>query len=192
VNHTSGRQGCNSARARGACREGGPELQSLSLAQRRSGRSAIAPTGAGAAILTVDTSCTDPLFTAGSGGVSSLDFRSTLYTGSLADGFGDTLDRTREGYVEMIEMATLTGRELRRCEPQTGGAPANCAAIRAANSPAVARPTGGLSGTLTLINVASGMDFTANAEALADLGTARSSAPRSIPIPILRRTRSIR
>jgi hypothetical protein len=35
----------------------------------------------------------------------------------------------------------------------------------------VAAPTGGLSGTLTLINVASGLDFTVNAEALAELAT---------------------
>src|SRR5205085_573835 len=89
----------------------------------------------------------------------------------LGDGFGDTLDRTREGYVEMIEMATLTNESRADVTHNSAGVPADCAAIRAANSPAVARPTGGLSGTLTLINVASGMDFTVNAEALADLGT---------------------
>ena len=110
---------------------------------------AIVPTSAGAAIVTADNSCTSPLFTAGSA-FSSLEFSNNLYTGSLNDGFGDTLDRTREGYVEMIEMATLTGPSAVAITHRATGVPPDCAAIRI-GTPLVAAPTGGLSGTLTLI-----------------------------------------
>jgi hypothetical protein len=127
----------------------------------------ILPTGNGAHMVTIDRSCTDPAFLQ-DGNVSSLDFGNALYTGSQSDGFGDTLDRTREGYIEMIEMATLTGTSAIAVTHNSAGVPVNCAAIRV-GAPLVAAPTGDLSGTLTLINVNSGMDFTVNAEALADL-----------------------
>lgn len=130
--------------------------------------SAIVPTASGARMATTDRSCTDPAFTPASG-LDSLDFTAAGYTGAAADGFGDTLERTREGYVEMIEMATLSGAAAVAVTHNSAGVPVNCAAIRAMSAPAVAAPTGGLSGTLTLINVASGLDFTVNAEALADL-----------------------
>jgi hypothetical protein len=169
VNHTA-----DAKAVRVRIREGRAAKEVLSfnlyLSPNDAWTGAIGPTGDGARILTTDTSCTDPPFIAGTGS-SSLDFRSNLYTGSLGDGFGDTLDRTREGYVEMIEMATLTNESRTAVTHNSAGVPANCAAIRAANAPAVARPTGGLSGTLTLINVASGQDFTLNAEALADLAS---------------------
>jgi hypothetical protein len=143
---------------------------------------AIVPTSTGTGVLTTDTTCTDPAFTAGSGS-SSLEFRNTLYSGASADGFGDSLDRTREGYVEMIEMATLTGASRAAITHNSAGVPANCAAIRGPDAPTVARPTGGLSGTLTLINVANGQDFTVNAEALAELSSRQFFRPASDPYP---------
>jgi hypothetical protein len=142
---------------------------------------AVGPTNAGAAFFTTDTSCTDPAFPASSG-VSSLEFRNALYTGSLADGFGDTLDRTREGYVEVIEMATLTGASAAVTTHNSAGVPANCAAIRM-GPPLVAPPSGGLSGTLTLINVNNGQDFTVNAEALANLSRQPFFRPATDPYP---------
>ena len=142
---------------------------------------AVAPTTDGARILTTDRSCTDPVFTAGSG-FSSLDFRSDQFTGAQTDGFGDTLDRTREGYVEVIEMATLTGASAIAVTHNSAGVPTNCAAIRT-DAPLVAAPTGGLSGTLTLINVNNGQDFTVNAEALADLSRLPFFRPPSDPYP---------
>lgn len=57
---------------------------------------------------TVDNSCTSPSFIPVSGGINpdlkELRFRSTGYTGARADSGGTTLDRTREGYVEMINL----------------------------------------------------------------------------------------
>lgn len=119
---------------------------------------AVVPLDDTAGLLSADSSCTDPPFEVSSapGPLPLLRFRRDSYAGANADGSGDGYDRLREGFVEAIEMATLPG-----------GVPANCGAgvIPASFAP----PTGGLSGSLTLINVASGMDFTVNADALADL-----------------------
>jgi hypothetical protein len=76
----------------------------------------------------------------------------------------------------MIEMATLAGssQDAVSLPPNDfqDDTPANCPAVQGATVPLqTAAPTGGLSGTLTLINVANGMDFTVNAVALAQLST---------------------
>src|SRR5262249_39058469 len=59
----------------------------------------ILPMGDGAGIITADASCTLPAIP--SGGKAFVNF---AYTD---DGAGSTLDRTKEGYVEIIEMATF-------------------------------------------------------------------------------------
>ena len=56
---------------------------------------------AGARLITSDVSCTNPAIPA-----NGIDFRNYQYVG---DGLGNGLDRTREGYAEIIEMATITG-----------------------------------------------------------------------------------
>jgi hypothetical protein len=63
---------------------------------------AVVPTGFGAEMVTRDASCLDGTFLAGP--VPSLEFRNTQYSGSLSDGSGVGLDRTREGFVEVLEM----------------------------------------------------------------------------------------
>jgi hypothetical protein len=125
-------------------------------------------TGSGAArLISADRSCTSPQ---PSDDPPGLTFQNTFYSGVFDDSLGAGLDRTHEGWVEVIEMATLTGPSAARVTQNSAGIPANCAAMQGSTAD-VAAPTGGLSGTLTLINVASGMDFTVNADALADLGT---------------------
>src|SRR5256885_8104284 len=52
----------------------------------------------GTLLLTVDKSCTLPQIPAG-----GVEFKTTLFT----DGGGTGLDRTREGYFEMIEMGSI-------------------------------------------------------------------------------------
>ena len=118
-------------------------------------------------LITNDVSCTNPPIPAG-----GVDFRNFEFTGARADGLATGLERTREGYVEMFEMGTLdplavpgsnavhnpaTG--LPTCGPTLVGTtvPGVAAAILA--------PTGGLFGTGTLINVASGRDTMYNANA---------------------------
>jgi hypothetical protein len=100
-----------------------------------------------------------PVFTAGSGS-SSLDFRNNLYTGSLGDGFGDTLDRTREGYIEVIEMATLTDESRAYVDAQLRRRPGQLRRSARPMHPLSRGPTAGLSGDAHAHQVASGMDFT--------------------------------
>jgi hypothetical protein len=61
---------------------------------------AIVSTANGARILTADKSCTNPAIPA-----AGVDFRNGAYLSDAAA--NRSLDRTREGYVEMIEMATI-------------------------------------------------------------------------------------
>lgn len=117
-----------------------------------------------------DNSCAVPAFSVlGAGTTPFLDFSNASYTGANTDGLGTGNDRTREGYMEVIEMATITGAAAAGVTIGANGRPANCGALDAPFG--TAPPTGGLSGTLTLLNVQSGLDFTANADALAQLST---------------------
>ncbi len=134
---------------------------------------AVVPSEAGAQVVSADVSCTDPPF-AGTGGLRAIPFGNALYSGANDDGHGTSLDRAREGYIEMIEMASLTGVAAGNvAHGAATGVPHNCAAIVGVPVPlTVEAPTGQLSGTATYINVATGMDFTVNADALAGLSTA--------------------
>lgn len=143
----------------------------------------------GASLVTSDVSCTDPILERLSdfpaqipGEPRALTFSNRHYT---ADGAGAGLDRTREGYVEILEMATLTGSSLVAATHNSPGFPSNCSFLRGNTSPNVAPPSGGLSGTLTLIDVTRGMDFTLKAEALADLAQAPYFRLPSDPYPNL-------
>jgi hypothetical protein len=136
-------------------------------------------------LVTADRSCTLPAATLTGGNAPGFTFQNTLYAGAFDDGLGSGLDRTREGWIEVIEMAGLTGAAATAMTHNAAGIPANCAAIQAASANDIAVPTGGLSGTLTLINVASGMDFTVNADALADLSTRSFFRPASDAYPDL-------
>jgi hypothetical protein len=133
---------------------------------------AVVPNGDGTRLVTIDTSCTEPQFSgdlATRGAVRFVDFRTDAFASGV-DGAGNGLDRTREGFVEILEMSTLTGATGAAITHNSAGFPANCAAVQG-GSIFDAPPSGGLSGTLTLINVASGMDFTVNAEALDELAS---------------------
>jgi hypothetical protein len=128
-----------------------------------------ATTTSPARLLSTDASCTNPpIPTAG------VDFRNAQYSGLNTDNTGTGLDRTREGYLEIIEMATLIGTALTGVTHGTNGIPANCAVVQVPTlSPAVlAAPTGGMAGTYTLINVANGSDMGGNAVALANFNPA--------------------
>jgi hypothetical protein len=65
---------------------------------------AILPSTTGGALVgTLDKSCTLPPIPAG-----GQNFVNFAYTGGNSDKGGTSLDRTKEGYVEIIEMATFT------------------------------------------------------------------------------------
>ncbi len=144
---------------------------------------AITPTGAGGAahLQTGDASCTDPAIP--SGGV---DFRNFQYANpASASGFGlpgQGLDRTREGYLEMLEMGTIvTGSPTYTAITHVAGVPPNCKFVQPLSPTQAATdivaPTGGLMGTGTLINTASGQDVGYKANALDAWSSVQQWAP---------------
>ena len=122
-----------------------------------------------ATLYTHDKSCTAPPIP-----VEGVAFRNYAYAGALGDAGPTTLDRTREGYFEIIEMANLTGPAATAVTHTAAGTPANCAVVQptngytaASNAASLQPPSGGLTGTYTLINVSNGLNFGGNATALA-------------------------
>jgi hypothetical protein len=119
-------------------------------------------------LITTDTSCTRPAITAA--GVPFRNFQySVAGSGDALPGTG--LERTREGYVEMLEMGALSGATAAAVTHNSAGIPANCGVVQAAaftTVPAgqILPPRGGLMGTGTLINVNSGRDAGYKADAL--------------------------
>ena len=138
---------------------------------------AVIPDAGGARFITSDQSCVNPPFPPSVGGTTRFfEFSNTSFTGSQADGLGTGPERVREGFIEMIEMGTLPPPVAALVNPPTNGSnptgPANCAQVQGTSVVFTANPpSGNLSGTLTLINVATGMNFTVNAVALAQLST---------------------
>ena len=129
----------------------------------------ITTTADGAKLVTTDKSCTVPAIPA-----SGVEFRNFAYTGSNADGEDGSLNRTREGYVEIIEMGEANHIDIDpgsatvyfdTAVTHVSGVPANCAAVvtdwadGTFTPGSVSAPGGGLMGTGTLINVANGTDF---------------------------------
>ena len=123
--------------------------------------------GGGTQINTSDKSCVLPFG----------QFPQTFRTGLLgADGAGSDLDRTTEGYVEIIEMTTYSDGSTTAVKvTHDGGVPPGCASLTAAealnDSNSGAGILGGLFGGMTLINVNSGSDYTQDAVALDNFAT---------------------
>jgi hypothetical protein len=131
---------------------------------------AVVPTSRGTRILTADRSCVDPPMTRLNAQLAEL----RLEAGG------------EEGYVEIIEMAsTSLGTDTGIAVSPVNGEPEDCDYVRnpANVVPDLDGPLGGLMGTLTLINVASGEDFTVTADALADVATQPFFRPPSDPYP---------
>jgi hypothetical protein len=126
-----------------------------------------ATAGSVARMITADVSCTNPVgnLPVANGGEPFRNFQYATGVDSLP---GTGLDRTREGYVEMIEMGTLTGAWAAAVTHGSTGLPANCAVVR--GNPivpsSIEAPSGGLAGTGTLINVNQGADAGYKADAL--------------------------
>src|SRR6266516_427420 len=127
---------------------------------------AILPSASGGAkVITIDNSCTIPSNTFLKAGV---DFVNFAYTGSADDKGGSGLDRTKEGYVEIIEMASFPTYTCTSIQvTHVAGVPFDCAGVTdsgALNDSVSA--TGGLFGGMSLINVGAGTDYTEDAVAL--------------------------
>jgi len=129
-------------------------------------------TGNGAAITTTDRSCTTPSRDQWTGSFGTgrpyQDFGSFAYTGAHADSGPTDIARTREGHIELLQMADLTGALRTAVTHRAGGVPANCSIIQAidpANS-LLLPPTGGLLGAAGIVNVAQGTFYSYNADAI--------------------------
>jgi hypothetical protein len=139
--------------------------------------------GEGAKIITRDNSCTAPPIPA-----SGQPFVGYLYQygspDNYLDGEDDTLDRTKEGYAEIIEMADIKTIQVAApawsvytATKHVNGVPGNCAYVQDQGPmnpfPAwvatdLTTGTGGLFGSMTLINVNDARDVAFEATALAD------------------------
>ena len=152
----------------------------------------------GARLETGDNSCVTPSDLFGSAGSTAtvpvrLDgaglpinaFKNYQYTGGLTDNATlNTLDRTREGYMEVIEMGIVTNTIITGyIKHNVAGVPANCAALDAYDGdtflPApttvgavgkfpnhLTAPQGGLTGRGSIINSAAGTNYTYDITAL--------------------------
>jgi hypothetical protein len=151
----------------------------------------ITQTADGARLVVTDNSCTVPAIDATQGGPGFVDFRNFQYAGSNGDGESVSLDRSREGYIEIIEMGQVSedfpierGTSTQTIQfisaiTHSSGVPADCAAVRkawtltpppnrqfSAGGDELTSPGGGLMGSGTLINVANGTDFSYDPVAL--------------------------
>jgi hypothetical protein len=144
---------------------------------------AVFATGANASdpagIVTDDKSCTAPLIrNAGSAlpkladGRNYAPFVNYAYAGSNNDTGPESLARTREGYLEIIEMAELTGT-LAANVTHVAGTPKNCAAVQSlsAATAEMLPPAGGLFGSGSIVNPAEGTFYAYNADAVDGFST---------------------
>jgi hypothetical protein len=126
---------------------------------------------AGAKIITTDKSCTTGVVTA-----TGIPFSNGAYTGIFADLGDATLDRTNEGYMEILEMGEITHPGLLTAVTHVAGVapcmttPATAETLRVADDNGLinylTRATGGLFGAASLINPATGVDYSYDAIAL--------------------------
>jgi hypothetical protein len=125
------------------------------------------PSTAGGRLVTFDHSCTVPAISTSQGGPGFVDFVNFGYTGSSDDKGGATLDRSKEGYVEIIEMGTFTSTDtVAVAATHVSGTPPCDKLSDSLVSREIFSNAGGLFGGMTLINVGNGTDYTEDAVAL--------------------------
>jgi len=131
----------------------------------------VSTNGAGAGVSSTDTSCTWPALN------GSVPFRAAAYAGGStfpADSGPQGVDRTREGYVELIEMGEIipgSPLDATTTHAQNGnpneGEPACGSAIQGTTPGGyLSNPGGGLFGAGSIVNVGDGTLFAYNADAI--------------------------
>lgn len=133
--------------------------------------------GDGAKLITSDKSCTWGVVTA-----AGIPFSNLQYSGTNADWEDATLDRTNEGYVEMLEMGVITNAALVTAVTHVSGvAPCTSSTLSAADTAGLvgylSAPTGGLFGGASLINPSTGVDYSYRAVALDDWDATPAGKP---------------
>jgi len=143
---------------------------------------AVVDTGTGAKVITADKSCTTPAIPA-----DGQAFVNYAYTGTVdsedkipgapginiggRDGETQSLDRTREGYFEIIEMGVIKDKDYREYITHVDGVPDDCSKLQGLkdgdeNKLDIHSPRGGLAGSASLIVPAYGTDFSYDPVAL--------------------------
>ncbi|HUD43381.1 MAG TPA: hypothetical protein VMR06_15415 [Dokdonella sp.] len=125
--------------------------------------------GEGAALLTSDRSCTAPdIWTEGHGMLNGYPYVRFFSGGYAGDGGPQAISRTREGHVQIVELADLTGY-LADAVTHRQGVPLDCSRVRNLVAPTTETvpSTGGLFASGAVINVAQGTYFPYRATALA-------------------------
>ncbi len=148
--------------------------------------------GDGAALATSDRSCMAPskatwgLLNPNYPDLYYVAFRDFAYTGAHLDSGPADKARMREGHVELMQMADLTGT-LRNAVTHTAGIPANCDAVQAIDpaNTALLAPTGGLFGAGGIVNVAQGTFYGYNADALGGFSKTSLFTASGTPTPSL-------
>jgi len=127
--------------------------------------------GGGGKITTADKSCTIPAIPAGGQAFVNYAYSS--------DGGGSSLDRTKEGYVEIIEMGTYASTTKTYSNiTHVAGVPPGCAAATFNDTQAaldISSIQGGVFGGATVINVLAGAEGAINATALDNFYTIGSN-----------------
>lgn len=157
----------------------------------------IDPVGAGAGVTTNDNSCTVPAIKG-----TTVPFVNYAYAGSNSDTGPSGLSRTKEGYVELIEMGTVNnatsvwkGGGVLNAITHSNGVPASCATVLAGwgygagskfwaapnQQLDIGAPDGGLFGSGTIVNVGAGTVEGFNADALEGFYAANSTATHTAP-----------
>jgi hypothetical protein len=138
--------------------------------------------GTAGAVATSDNSCTVPAFTQSLGNgikaqpFTNLGYSQGSYGSTLGTDHGPTdLDRTREGYVEMIEMGVVTGSSA-SAVTHIDSVPKKCSQVIGAWNPGgywtqdptedMTVPSGGLFGAGSIINVDAGTIAAYDADAV--------------------------
>ena len=118
----------------------------------------------GGKLVSTDKSCTSPHRPNG----INENFRNIQY---VNDGLGAEMARTREGYVEILEMGVIETPAIVTAVTHVNGVPPGCAsaALAGITNADLSDPTGGLIGTGTLINVAAGTDYSYDTVSVEDV-----------------------
>lgn len=146
--------------------------------------------GDGAAITTTDRSCIFPDKAEWTGTIISnrpyQEFLPFAYSGTHQDTGPTGIARTREGHVEMVQMADLGG-QLRTGVTQVNGTPRNCSVVRTIDpaNTELLPPTGGLFGAAGIVNVPQGTFYTYNADAISGFSKIALYEDHTAPAPSL-------
>lgn len=150
---------------------------------------AVAPASPGARVVSFDQSCVNSNPAVSQGVIT---FSTASYTGTNADGGDTTVDRTTEGFFEVIEMGVIADQTvLNALHPNRAndfGAVPDCPtalAVQLDNVTKVLPPTGGLMGSAFILNVLDGTLYPYEATALDNFSASAIWAPAVASTPTL-------